>query len=152
VSWRTCRGPIKGGFHGFAIEGDQRPLHELRHGLRPGEETGLKALRIEAGKNTAKGVMGGNAVGQSKEGLEPRALALTKELHILDAFPARQERAQGNDQDIKQEMLLRPLNAGGLSGVEMLDNRCVHGVSHGACSSAQSFCGKQHSIGCATRT
>ena len=77
VSWRTCRGPIKGGFHGFAIEGDQRPLHELRHGLRPGEETCLKALRIEAGKNTAKGVMGGNAVGQRKEGLEPRALALT---------------------------------------------------------------------------
>src|SRR5919108_3148447 len=32
----------------------------------------------------------------------------------------------------------------------MLDNRCVHGISHGACSSAQGSCWEQHSIGCAT--
>jgi hypothetical protein len=49
-------------------------LHALRHGLRPGKETGLKALRIEAGKDPATGVMGGHAMGQSEEGLKPGAL------------------------------------------------------------------------------
>jgi hypothetical protein len=72
-------------------------LHELRDGLRPREKTCLKALGIEAGKDTAKGVMGGNAMGQSEESLEPGAFALAKEFHVLEPFPAGQECAQGND-------------------------------------------------------
>ena len=76
-----------------AIQGDQRALHELRDGLRPREKTCLKALGIEAGKDTAQGVMGGNAMRQSEEGLEPCLLALAKECHILEPFPAGQQGA-----------------------------------------------------------
>jgi hypothetical protein len=49
---------------------------------------------------------------QGEEGLEPRALALAKECHILETFPTGQEGAHGNDQDIEQEMPLRPLYTG----------------------------------------
>ena len=87
---------------------------------------------------------------QGKKSLEPDALALTKELHILEAFSARQERAQGNDEDIEEDVLLRPFNPWILSGLKMLDNRRVHGVSHGACSSPEGSSWEQHSIGCST--
>ena len=48
---------------------------------------------------------------QGEESLEPSARALTKEIPILEAFTTRQECAQGNDQDIEEVVLLRPLNA-----------------------------------------
>jgi hypothetical protein len=131
VSWRTCRGPLTCGLHGLAIEGDQRPLHELRHGLRPGEDTCLKALRIEAGKHTATGGMGGHAMGQSEAGLEPGTRALAKEFHVLEPFSAGRKRTHGNDQASEEVVLLRPLNTRILSRLEMLDNRRAHRASPG---------------------
>jgi len=86
------------------------------------------------------------AIERGEKGLEPGALALAKELHILKAFPATEQRAQSNDDHIDQAMLPRPLNARIFSALEMLDNRYGHGVSHRACSSTQGFCGEQHSI------
>jgi hypothetical protein len=74
---------------------------------------------------------------EGEEGLEPRALALAKEVHILEACPTGQEGAQGNDQDSEQEMPLRLLDTGGLSGADMLDDGRVHGVSHGPGSSPE---------------
>jgi hypothetical protein len=56
--------------------------------LRPGHKALAKALRIEAGKDTTKGIVGGNPMRQSEEGLEPGVLALAKECHVLEAFPA----------------------------------------------------------------
>jgi hypothetical protein len=47
---------------------------------------------------------------QGEEGLESGTLTLAKEFHVLKAFPAGQQGAQGNDQDIEQEMPLRPLD------------------------------------------
>ena len=78
-------------------------MGELRDRLRPGQKALLKALGIEAGKDAAKGIVGGNAMRQGEEGLEPGALALAKEFHILEPFPAGQQRTQGNDQDIEQD-------------------------------------------------
>ena len=66
-------------------------------GAGPGQKAGLKALRIEAGKDTAKGIMRGNAVGQGQESLEPMAFTLAKEFHILKSFAARQKRTHGKD-------------------------------------------------------
>ena len=97
VQGRGRCGVVKGGLHRFAIKGDQRPLREVRNGTGPGQEVCLKALRIEASKDATKGVVGGNAVGQGEERVQSGALALAEEFHILEAFPARQERAQGND-------------------------------------------------------
>ena len=107
---RSCRS-IKRRFHCFAIERDECPLGELRYRLGPRQKALLKALGIEAGKDPAERIMGGDPMRQGEEGLEPGALALAKEFHILESFPARQECAQGNDEDIEEVVLLRPLNA-----------------------------------------
>src|SRR5262249_15345767 len=64
-------GAVKGGFHRFAIEGDQGTLRGVRDGAGPGQKAFLKALRIEARKAAAKGVVGRNPVGQGEEGLQP---------------------------------------------------------------------------------
>jgi len=101
---------------------------------------------MQAGQDAAKRIVGGDSRRQGEKGLEPSALALTKKLPILESFPARQERAQGNDQDIEEVVLPRPLNAWVLSGAEMLDNRRVHSISHRVGSSAQGSWWEQHSI------
>jgi len=103
-------GPIEGGPDGFAIERDECPRGELCDGLRPGQKALLKMFRIETRKDPAKGIMGGNPMGQGKKGLEPGALALAKEFHVLEPFSTRQEGTQSNDQNIEQVMLLRALN------------------------------------------
>jgi hypothetical protein len=91
---------------------------------------------MQAGKDAAKGIRGGHPMGQSQQGLEPGLRALPKECHVLAAFPAGQEGAESDDQDIEEVMLLRPRNAGVLSGAKRLDNRRVHCCRHAACSSA----------------
>jgi hypothetical protein len=50
-------------------------------------------------------------VRQGEEGLKPGALALAKEFHVLEPFPAGQQRAYGNHQDIEEVVLLCSLNA-----------------------------------------
>jgi hypothetical protein len=82
---------VKGRSHGFAVERDECPLGELCDGLGPGQEVLLKALGIEAGTDAAKGVVGGNAMRQGQEGLQPCLLALAKECHILEPFASGQQ-------------------------------------------------------------
>ena len=46
---------------------------------------------METGKDTAKGIMRGNAMGQGEEGLPPGVLALAKEFHVLEPVPTGQQ-------------------------------------------------------------
>ena len=117
-----CRGSVKRCPHRFAVERDNGPMGQRCDGAGPGQKAGLKALRIEAGKDAANGIMRGNAVGQGQESLEPMAFTLAKEFHILKSFAARQKRTHGNDQDIKEVVLLGSLDARVFSVVEMVDN------------------------------
>jgi hypothetical protein len=130
VQGRGRGGPIEGGFDRFAIQRDACPRGELCDGLRPGHKALLKMLRIETRKDPAKGIMGGNPMGQGKKGLEPGELALPKEFPILEPFSSRQEGTQSNDQHIEQVMLLRSLNTRVLSRLKMLDDRCVDRDRH----------------------
>jgi hypothetical protein len=81
------RGAVQGGLHRFVVQGDQGTLREVRDGAGPGQKAFLKALRIEAHKEAAKGIVGRNAVGQGEEGLQSGTLALAEELHIVEASP-----------------------------------------------------------------
>jgi hypothetical protein len=85
-------------------------LGELGHRLGPGQKARLKTLGIQASQHPPEGIVGRNPMRQGEEGLEPCTFALTKELHVLEPFPAGQEGTQGNDQEIEQMMLLCPLN------------------------------------------
>ena len=104
------RGPIKGRFHRLAIERNEGALRELRDGPSPRQKAFLKAPGIEPGKDATEGVMRGNAIGQGQEGLEPHVLAPTKQLHVLEPFSACQKRAQSDDHNVEQAMLLCSLN------------------------------------------
>jgi hypothetical protein len=109
--WGRRSSPIKRRFHGLAIQGDEGAVGELRDRLGPGQKARLQAARIEAGKDAAKGIVGGNPVRQGAEGLKPGSLALAKEFHVLEPFPAGQQRAYGKHQDIEEVVRLGALNA-----------------------------------------
>jgi hypothetical protein len=85
-------------------------LGELRDRPGPGQKARLKTFGIEARKDAAEGIVRGNPMGQSQEGLEPHAFALPKEFHILEPFTAGQQGAHGDHQDIQQEVLRGPCN------------------------------------------
>ena len=91
------------------------------------------------GHDPSEGIMGWDAVEQGEKGLEPGALALAKEFHILEAFSAGQQSTHSDDENIEQVTLLRPRNTWVLQSLEMRDDRRVHGDSHGACSFAEGF-------------
>src|SRR5215471_522579 len=105
MEWRTCRGPIKGRFDRFPIQRDEGALGELGYSPGPGQKALPKRLGMEPGKDPTKGVMGGNAMGQSEKGVEPGTLALAKKLHVLEPFPTAQERTHSDHQDIEEIVL-----------------------------------------------
>jgi hypothetical protein len=70
-----------------------------------------KALGIEPRKHPPEGIMRGHAMQQGEKRLQPCLFALAKEFHVLESFPTSEERVYGNDQNIRQVMLLCPLNA-----------------------------------------
>ena len=86
-----CRGPgvdhVQGGFtlgpverasQRLAVDGDDLVLGRLVQGLDPAEEAALKLGGVEPLEKASEGVVGGDAVGQVKERLEPVVLTLPK--------------------------------------------------------------------------
>jgi hypothetical protein len=61
----------------LAIDGDH-PFDAGADGLHPLQKTGFKLFRINEGKDSSKGVMGGNAVGQIEQLGEPVLLCFAK--------------------------------------------------------------------------
>jgi len=92
---------------------------------------------IEAGKDTAKGIVGGEAVRQGEESLEPRELALAKSSTSCNPSPPVSSADKAMTKISSKVMLLRPRNVWILSGLEMLDDSRVHGDSHGVFSSCR---------------
>ena len=56
----------------------------------------LKLLGIDAGKDPTKGVIGGDAVGELKKGLEPVVFGLAKEFKLFPTFGAADGGADGD--------------------------------------------------------
>src|SRR5262249_23652892 len=67
--------------------------------------------------------------------------------HVLEPFPAGQQRAHSDHEHIEEEMFLGALNTRVFSGLERRDNRRVDRVSHAVCSSPVGSWWEQHSIG-----
>ena len=75
----------------------------------PGGHPGGEALRkddgIESGKDAFKGVVGGNAVGQVHEALEPSASFLTKQSDLLEILGREREMGEGVRQFTDSELV-----------------------------------------------
>src|SRR5262249_1294441 len=99
---------------------------------------------MQAGKKPPPGIGRGAPPRPNQEGLQPGAPGFGKTLHIPRSLPAGQQGTHSTHQDSQPAVLLRPLNPRVLSGLKMLDDRRVDGVSHTLCSSPERFFWEQH--------
>jgi hypothetical protein len=83
----------------LAIDRDY-PLHRFAEALHPVQKTGFKLFRINVGKNPAKGVMGGDPVGQAEQVREPGLLRLPKFFDFYPSFCSADDSTDRNDDDI----------------------------------------------------
>jgi hypothetical protein len=67
----AAMGPVLGTAQGFTIDGDGFPLKRGGKLSGPTGEEVMESLGIELGEETAEGVVGGDAVGQFQEFLQP---------------------------------------------------------------------------------
>lgn len=95
-------------------------------GAHPFEKHGGERFRIEADEAPAEGVGAGNA-GAHVEGLgRPVVLGFGEFDHILPAFPAAEDRADADDQDIDERMHPASGNPGIRKGIQAFGKGQVH--------------------------
>ena len=68
--------------------------------MRPAHEGLQEALRVERGEEALESVVAGDAVGQFKEGAQPRLLGVAEEFHVLEALGSAEQGADGDEQDV----------------------------------------------------
>jgi hypothetical protein len=96
---------------GFLIHGNHLALGDVRHGLNPIQKVSLELFRIQAGEDAAKGVVGGDTVGQLQKGREPVEFGMAEAFYIHPAVGTADHGADSNDQDIQQLMTFAALNS-----------------------------------------
>ena len=87
---------------GFAIQRDALVGDGGAQGLRPGHEHLQEGLGFERGKDAVEGVMFGNARAQAQKSAEPLAFGHAEILHVVEAFAAAEQTAQGDDEHVDQ--------------------------------------------------
>jgi hypothetical protein len=80
-------GPVMGAPHRLAVDGHHFALGDLGHGLDPLNKTALELLRVQASEDVSESIMGGDAVGQLQEGLEPLLFIRHRRTEKLDIHP-----------------------------------------------------------------
>jgi hypothetical protein len=96
----------------LAIKRNHLAANQRTDGPHPVDEASLELFRIEHPKDPPKGIMRRDPVRQVEKGLEPCLLTPAK---LSDGFPiigARDDRADGEHQDIRQRMRFRPVEPG----------------------------------------
>ena len=111
-------GPVMGTAQGFTIDGDG--FTQKRYGKLPGPagEEVMEPLGIELGEETAEGVVGGDAVGQFQEFLQPVKLGPAVFSHLGPGVGAADEGTKSNQEDIV-EQVPGVVTSGVLDAVEM---------------------------------
>jgi hypothetical protein len=114
------------------VERDHPSRKRRRDGFGPAQEAGLELLGVEGLEDAVEGVVGGDAVGQVEERLEPVDLGLPELLDIVPGLGAADDRAEGDRDDREQRMQLGPFDSRVFERREVLaegnDQRCFgHG-------------------------
>jgi hypothetical protein len=86
-------------------------------------KAGLKRLRLEPIKDALESVVGRNAVGQGEVLLEPGVAEFAEHFDLLPVIAAADDGANGDDNDVDQQMASAPLDARVLELGEMLPDR-----------------------------
>src|SRR5436190_12901531 len=93
-----------GAAHGLAIDSHVLDAQALLNRLDPTSKTCLEGVRLETIENTFKGVMRRDAVGQFQKAFQPVMPLTGKGLDVLPVLGTSNDRTQGNDNDVLQQM------------------------------------------------
>src|SRR5262245_11368669 len=130
----AAQGPLAGrAAHGLAVDLHALEAAALADGVHPADEAVLEGPGAQGGEDAVAGVVGGDAVGQFQEALEPPPLGVAELLHVVEAVGAAEDGARGEDEDVLELVLLGAVNARVGQGGEVAGDRQV-GLAHG-CSS-----------------
>ena len=102
VNGGSARGAVKGVAQGLAVDGNDLSLGEIPDSLNPVDEAVLELPRVQASKDTGKGIMGRDPIGQVQKASQPRLFLLAVGLDLGPAIGATNHRTDGNDENIEQ--------------------------------------------------
>ena len=87
---------------GLAVDGDEPAAAGADYGAHPAHEALLEGGGVEGGEDAAEGVVGGDAVGQVQEGLQPAPLVQAVGFHVGPGVGARDDRAESQGDEVEQ--------------------------------------------------
>src|ERR1043165_8322336 len=100
VQGPLAAGRVEGAAQGLAVDGNQAAIGRLDEGADPVEEALAEGGGVQAGEDPAEGVVGGDAVGQFQESLEPGELVVAVLLDIDPGVGAGDDGTDGEGDDI----------------------------------------------------
>ncbi|MBL8799001.1 MAG: hypothetical protein JNM56_34265 [Planctomycetia bacterium] len=98
----SAAGAIEGTAQRLAIDGEDAAGGGLDQGIDPLVKALLKGGRVEEGEDAPQGVMGGDAMGQSQEGLQPVELAVAILFDLDPGIGPGDDRTDGQAQDVPE--------------------------------------------------
>jgi len=104
VGGRAAVGLVARAAQGFPIDGDGITLKRFSQFPRSAAEEVMEPLGVEPGEEPPEGVMGGDAVGQFQEFLEPVQLGAAVFNHLGPGVGAADEGAKSNHEDIVEQV------------------------------------------------
>ena len=84
----------------LCVDGDHFAVEGWTNSPYPSHETIQERRGIDGGKDPIEGVVRRDAVGAFEKRLEPWLLGLSEHVHVLEAFPAGELRAQADDENV----------------------------------------------------
>jgi hypothetical protein len=106
--------------------------HRPTQGGKPGGKALFQLIEIEAGNHPAKGIVGGNAVGQVKKPAQPGAFRSAKRFYRNPVIRPTDDGTDGDDEHIEQGVRSIPIDARVIDVDEMsLDTGHWHGCHNG---------------------
>ena len=122
--------PVIGASRGLAVNGHHLAGEQFRNGLGPGHEGILQLHWVEAGKDSAEGVVGWNAVGQFQKGLKPGQLAFAEQFDMDPGIGSADGGADGDRQDVHQFVASGTFYSRIVQLSEMIQNSCLGRLRH----------------------
>ena len=87
--------------------------------MKPIQQALLEGLRVEGVEEALEGVVGGDAIGQLQEGLEPVPAVVAEGLDALPVVGVGDDGTDGDGDDVQQEVLAAVDAAGILERAEV---------------------------------
>src|SRR6516165_2609666 len=95
----------------LSVDSDVPNTQRFVEGVQPLDESLLQRHGVEAIKDPLEGVMGGDAVGQLQEALEPVLAAAGEGSHVNPSVGPGDNGTKGHDDDVEEQVTLAAVDA-----------------------------------------